>query len=94
MAKGPAGLVSAKAKDGRSIVAGRQVTGFTNAEEEAAKLTGIVPFLLETRLRELGGLYVGGEMWKSHAVRDGNLVTGQNPASSERVARLVLASIA
>jgi putative intracellular protease/amidase len=87
---GPAGLVGARRADGRPLVAGRRVTAFTNAEEDAVKLSAVVPFLLESRLRELGGEYVGGEMWKSHAVRDGNLVTGQNPASSEAVARLVL----
>jgi putative intracellular protease/amidase len=91
---GPAGLVAAKRKDGRPLVAGRKVTGFTNQEEDAVKLTGIVPFALETRLRELGGEYVGGAMWQSHAVADGNLVTGQNPASSEKVARLVLERLA
>jgi putative intracellular protease/amidase len=90
---GPAGLVAARAKDGRPIVAGRKVTAFTNAEEEAVKLTSVVPFLLETRLGELGGAFVGGDMWKPHAVRDGNLITGQNPASSERVARLTLEAL-
>jgi putative intracellular protease/amidase len=91
---GPAGLVGARARDGRPIVAGRKVAAFTNAEEEAVKLTGVVPFLLETRLRGLGAELVVGEMWKPHAVRDGNLVTGQNPASSERVAQLVLDALA
>jgi putative intracellular protease/amidase len=90
---GPAGLVGARGKDGRPIVAGKRVTAFTNAEEEGAKLTGVVPFLLESKLRELGGTFVAGEMWKAHAVRDGNLVTGQNPASSERAARLVLEAL-
>ena len=90
---GPAGLVSAKARDGRPVVAGKKVTAFTNAEETAVRLTGVVPFLLETRLRELGGDFVGGEMWKPHAVRDGNVITGQNPASSERVARLVIEAL-
>jgi putative intracellular protease/amidase len=90
---GPAGLVGARAKDGKPIVAGKKVTGFTNAEEEAVKLTQVVPFLLESKLRELGATFVGGDMWKPHAVRDGNLVTGQNPASSERVAKLVLEAI-
>jgi len=91
---GPAGLVRATARDGRPIVAGKTVTAFTNAEEEAVKLTGVVPFLLESRLRELGASFVAGPMWQPHAVRDGKLVTGQNPASSERAARLVLEAIA
>jgi putative intracellular protease/amidase len=53
-------------------------------------LTPVVPFALETRLRELGGRYERGPMWSSFAVRDGRLVTGQNPQSSEAVAREVL----
>jgi len=90
---GPAGLVSARRKDGKPIVDGRKLTGFTNAEEEAVKLTGVVPFLLESRLRELGGIFTGGPLFQAHAVRDGNLVTGQNPASSERAAELVLEAL-
>ena len=87
---GPAGLVGARRKDGKPIVAGRKLTAFTNAEEEAVKLTGIVPFLLESRLRELGAVFAAAPLFQPHAVRDGNLVTGQNPASSERAAELVL----
>jgi putative intracellular protease/amidase len=90
---GPAGLVAAKGKGGKSIVAGKRVTAFTNSEEEAIKLTGVVPFLLESRLRELGGTFEGAGMWQPHAIRDGNLITGQNPQSSEKVARLVLEAI-
>jgi putative intracellular protease/amidase len=90
---GPAGLVGAKAKDGRSILAGKKVTSFTDAEEDAIQLTKVMPFLLETRLRGLAGSFVGGAMWKPHAVRDGNLITGQNPQSSEPVARLVIEAV-
>jgi putative intracellular protease/amidase len=87
---GPAGLVSAVDETGKPIVAGRRVSGFTNSEEEAAGLTNAVPFLLETRLRDLGATYVSGPDFRPFAVADGNLVTGQNPASSEEVARLML----
>lgn len=90
---GPAGLVNAKDSDGKPLVSGRKVSAFTNSEEEAAGLTHAVPFLLETRLRELGALYERGPDFKPHAVRDGNLVTGQNPSSSTRVAELVLEAI-
>lgn len=91
---GPAGLVTAKGKDGRSILAGKKVTGFSNQEEEAVKLTGVVPFALETRLTELAAGYSAGPMWKPYAVRDGKLVTGQNPASSARTAELVVEALA
>jgi putative intracellular protease/amidase/quinol monooxygenase YgiN len=90
---GVAGLVSARRRDGRPIVAGGLVAGFTNAEEEAEALAAIVPFLLETRLRELGARFERGPNFESFAIRDGNLITGQNPASSADVARLVLQAL-
>ncbi len=90
---GPAGLVNAKDTEGRPLVAGRKVSAFTNSEEEAAGLTHAVPFLLETRIRDLGALYERGPDFQPHAVRDGRLITGQNPASSTRVAELVLEAI-
>jgi putative intracellular protease/amidase len=91
---GPAGLVSARRADGKPIVAGRKLTSFTNAEEEAVRLTRVVPFSLETKLRELGGIFEGKGLWQAHAVRDGNLITGQNPASSSSVAELIVAALA
>lgn len=90
---GPAGLVGAKDGDGRPIVSGRRVSAFSNAEEAAMGLSKTVPFLLESRLRELGARYESGPNFEPHAVRDGRLVTGQNPASSEEVARLVLEAV-
>jgi putative intracellular protease/amidase len=90
---GPAGLVNAKRADGQSILAGRRVNGFTNAEETAAGLMDVVPFHLETRMRELGGVFESGPLWQAFAVRDGNLITGQNPASSEKVAMLTLEAL-
>ncbi len=87
---GPAGLVSARFPDGRPVVAGRRVSAFTNSEEKAVGLTEVVPFLLESRLRELGALFEGAPDFEAHAVADGGLVTGQNPASSARVAQLAL----
>jgi hypothetical protein len=65
-------LVSAKRSDGRSLVDGKRVNSFTNSEEKAVGLTEVVPFLLETRLRELGGRFEGGPEWQPFAVRDGN----------------------
>jgi putative intracellular protease/amidase len=87
---GPAGLVQAQRADGKSIVFGRKVNAFTNAEETAANLMDVVPFHLETKLRELGGVFEAGPMWQPYAVRDGNLITGQNPASSALVAQHVV----
>lgn len=90
---GPGGLVGARRRDGQSILAGRKVNGFTNEEEDAVGLTGKVPFLLETRLRELGGEFERGPMFEPYAVRDGNLVTGQNPQSSQLTAEKVLEAL-
>jgi putative intracellular protease/amidase len=92
---GPAGLLEARLSDGTPVVAGRRVNGFTDAEERAAGLDGVVPYLLETRLRALGGLFEGNAAnFQPHAVCDGRLITGQNPASSAPVATLILAALA
>ena len=90
---GPAGLVLAKRQDGRSILDGRRVTCFTNTEEEAVGLTQVVPFLLEDRMKALGGRFERGGDWQPFAIADGHLITGQNPQSSELVARHVLAAL-
>lgn len=87
---GPAGLVAAKRPDGKSILQGKRINAFTNAEESAAGLTQVVPFALETRMRDLGGIFVNADNWHAFAVRDGNLITGQNPMSSALVAQHVL----
>lgn len=83
---GPAGLLGARKSDGTPWIAGRRVNGFTNAEEAAAGMTRVVPFLLEDRLRAAGGRFEGGGVFARHVVVDGNLITGQNPASSIAVA--------
>lgn len=87
---GPAALVGAKNEQGHPLVSGRRVTGFTNQEEEAVELTEAVPFLLETRLKELGADFAPAENFEAHVVVDGMLVTGQNPASSEQAARALV----
>lgn len=91
---GPAGLLAAKRPDGRPLVEGLRVNAFTDAEEEAVGLTEEVPFLLETSLRSLGARFEGGPNFQAYAVRDGQLVTGQNPTSSARVAALLLEAVA
>ncbi|MEO5622415.1 MAG: type 1 glutamine amidotransferase domain-containing protein [Dokdonella sp.] len=75
---------------GFPLVRGKSVTGFSNTEEAAAGLTDVVPFLVEDMLKGKEGLYSKDADWKSHVVTDGNLVTGQNPASSEAAAKAVL----
>jgi putative intracellular protease/amidase len=77
--------------DGRPLVDGREVTGFTNEEEAAVGLTDVVPFLVEDMLKANGGRYSKAEAFAEHVVTDGLLVTGQNPASSEAAARSLLA---
>lgn len=91
---GPAGLVSARRPDGEPIVKDLRVNSFTDAEEAAVGLAQVVPFLLERRLRELGGRFEGGPSWQPYAVRDGQLVTGQNPQSSHAVAQALLDALA
>jgi putative intracellular protease/amidase len=87
---GPAALVNVRLPSGEALVAKRRVTGFTNAEEDAVGLSGVVPFALETALRERGGKYASGPQWQPFAVTDERLVTGQNPASSALAAQHVL----
>ncbi|MFJ3460532.1 type 1 glutamine amidotransferase domain-containing protein [Achromobacter spanius] len=86
----PGVLRHAKTADGKPLVQGRQVTGFSNAEEAAVQLTDVVPFLVEDELKKLGGLYSSGPDWQSHVVSDGLLITGQNPGSSVGVAQALL----
>lgn len=87
---GPAALVGATLPDGSPAVKGRKVTAFTDAEERAVELDDEMPFLLETKLREQGGMFAGADNFVEHVVVDGNLVTGQNPASSEAAARALI----
>jgi putative intracellular protease/amidase len=90
---GPAGLVSAQRADGKSILFGKRVNSFTDEEESAVGLTDIVPFKLETRIREAGGRFEKAPNWQAFAVQDGMLITGQNPSSSALVAQKVVAAL-
>jgi putative intracellular protease/amidase len=87
-------LRDVKTPAGRPLVEGKQVTGFTNTEEEAVGLTNVVPFLVEDVLKDLGGKYSQGADWSSHVVTDGLLITGQNPGSSAEAAAVLLKRIA
>lgn len=90
---GPAGLVGVTLGDGTPLVRGRRVSAFTDSEEEKVGLARAVPFLLESRLRQLGAVFVAAADFQPHALRDGNLITGQNPASSDAVAELLLQAL-
>lgn len=79
---------------GVSIIKGKTVTGFTNSEEAAVELTDVVPFLIEDEFIALGADYQKGPDWVPFVVEDGNLITGQNPASSEAVAKALLNKLA
>lgn len=91
---GPASLVGARRADGTPVVQGHRVTGFTNAEEEAVQLDKLMPFLLESKLRELGAKVETAANWSDHVVVDGRLVTGQNPQSSASAAMAVIGLLA
>lgn len=90
----PGVLKNVKGSDGQPLVNGKKVTGFTNSEEDAAELTDVVPFLVEDMLKENGGIYAKGADWSEFVLEDGLLITGQNPASSEKAAELLLAKLA
>ncbi|MDR6233091.1 type 1 glutamine amidotransferase domain-containing protein [Pseudomonas oryzihabitans] len=89
----PGVLRHVKTADGKPLVKGLTVTGFSNSEEAAVQLTDVVPFLVEDELKKLGAHYEKGPDWGSYVVEDGNLVTGQNPASSEDAADALLAKL-
>ncbi|AUN32410.1 type 1 glutamine amidotransferase domain-containing protein [Niveispirillum cyanobacteriorum] len=86
----PAVFAGMRRPDGTPFIAGRTVAAFTDAEERAVDGVEKVPFLLETRLKELGAIHHGAADWASNAILDGNLVTGQNPQSSAAAATLLL----
>lgn len=86
----PAVLLNVTDENGEPLVKGKNVTGFTNTEEAAVQLTDVVPFLLEDELKNNGGIYSKKEDWASYVVKDGMLITGQNPASSEEAAKELL----
>jgi putative intracellular protease/amidase len=86
----PGALHHVKAPDGKPLVEGRNVTGFTNGEEEDVGLTKVVPFLVENELMSLGATFSKVKNWGVHTVVDGQLITGQNPASSGPTAKILI----
>ncbi len=89
----PAVFRHAKGSEGRPLVSGKRVTGFTDAEEEAVGLSEVVPFSVEGMLKANGAHFECGPAWQAYVIQDGTLITGQNPASSEWVAKAVLAML-
>ena len=89
----PAALINTKAKNGHSLVKGKHLTSFSNTEEEAVELSTVVPFLLQDELTKQGAHYSKGKDWESYVKQDGLLITGQNPASSTAVAKLLLETL-
>jgi len=87
---GPAGLLQATDKNGDSILKNKKVTGFTNEEEQTVKLDKIVPFSLESKMKNLGGNFEKTENFKPFVIIDGQIITGQNPASALVTARKVI----
>ncbi|MGG4144156.1 type 1 glutamine amidotransferase domain-containing protein [Paenibacillus algorifonticola] len=87
---GPAALVGTTLSNGLPLVAGKRVNAFTDREEAETSLAPDLPFLLESRLRELGAIFVAAPNWSSHYEVDGNLITGQNPQSTLAVTKAVI----
>lgn len=90
----PGVLKNVNGPDGAPLVKGKRVTGFTNSEEDAVGLTEVVPSLVEDMLKERGGIYAKGANWSEFALEDGLLITGQNPASSEKAAHMLVQKLA
>jgi putative intracellular protease/amidase len=86
----PGVLRHVKTSAGKPLVEGKNVTGFTNGEEEDVGLTKVVPFLVENELLGLGATYSKVQNWGVHTVEDGLLITGQNPASSGPAAKVLV----
>ena len=86
----PGVLRHAKRPDGKPLVEGKKVTGFTNTEEEAVGLTKVVPFLVEDELKAKGGIFSKAGDWQPYVLTDGLLITGQNPASSGPAAKVLI----
>ncbi|EFU43833.1 putative peptidase C56 family protein [Paenibacillus vortex V453] len=90
---GPAGLVGATLSNGQPLVAGKRVNAFTDREEESTVLGSYLPFLLESKIRDLGAIFVAAPNWSTHVEVDGNLITGQNPQSTLAVTNAVLSKL-
>jgi len=87
---GPAGLVNIKLNNGKYLVDGKKINAFTNEEESEVKLTNVVPFLLEDKLKERGAKFEKSGLWQNHVVTDQRVITGQNPQSAKSVGEAIV----
>lgn len=87
---GPAGLVNIKLSNGKYLVDGKKINAFTNEEEAEVKLTNVVPFLLEDKLKERGAQFEKSGLWQNHVVADQRVITGQNPQSAKSVGEAIV----
>lgn len=90
---GPAGLLPIRNSEDGFFIKGRKLTGFTNKEEELNGTSDIVPFLLQTALEKEGGIFEESTPWSDHVVRDGRLLTGQNPMSALSLGKAILQAL-
>lgn len=90
---GPSALLGIKHEDGTSLIAGKQLTGFSTSEEDGYARAD-VPFDLEAALRDEGARYTSAADWQPHVVVDGKLITGQNPASAAPLAQALVNALA
>lgn len=87
---GPSGLVNVKLSNGQYLIQGKKLTSFTDSEEKAARQAEVVPFLLESKLKERGAVFSAEANWEQNVIVDGRLVTGQNPASASQLAQEII----
>lgn len=87
---GPAGLVNIRLNNGKYLVDGKKINAFTNEEESEVKLTNVVPFLLENKLKERGAKFEKSGLWQTHVAIDQRVITGQNPQSAKAVGEAIL----
>jgi len=90
---GPSALVGVKLKNGKYLVEGKQVTSFTNNEEDEVNMSAKMPFMLESKLKEQGALFNAQDNWIDNVIIDGKLITGQNPNASASIAYAIIKSI-
>ncbi|KAK4448478.1 class I glutamine amidotransferase-like protein [Podospora aff. communis PSN243] len=91
---GPGAFVNVRLAGGEHLLEGKEVTGFSNAEEEIMGLTAAMPFLLEDKVKAEGGKFVKAEEpWGAKVVVDGKLITGQNPASATGVGEAIVKAV-
>ena len=93
MCHGPAGLLGITLSNGKPLVEGKAVTGFTNEEEAASGLTETVPLLLETALKAKGAKFTSVKTWGANVEVSERVLTGQNPASASGVAQAIVAAL-